>query len=133
MTQEEHINYWLSTSEDDWLSALEILSKNERRHYALFIGHLSVEKLLKALFVVLNNSVPPYKHDLIILAEKCNLKPDDQTRLDLKVINEFNIQSRYPDFKNNFYDKCTKEFVDAELKRIDKVRIWIKSIIESMR
>jgi len=131
MNLEEHINYWLVSSEEDWLSAVEIAAKNQRRHFSLFIGHLSVEKLLKAAYVKIFNTVPPYKHDLVLIAEKCNFSMDDETRIDLKIINEFNIQARYPDYKYSFYEKCTADFVDFEIKRIGKVRQWIKDIIEN--
>lgn len=53
MNKQEHTNYWLESSENDWLSALEIATKNDRKHMALFLGHLSLEKLLKAIYVKL--------------------------------------------------------------------------------
>ena len=50
---------------------------------------------------------------------------------DLKIVNEFNIETRYPDYKNDFYKKCTKEFVEIELRRIEKLRKWIQYIINN--
>lgn len=115
MTQQEHINYWRSSSDEDWLIAKEIAQKNSRKHFALFVAHLSLEKLLKALFVKRFNAVPPYKHDLYLLAEKCGIALSDTDINDLKIVNEFNIQARYPEYKNDFYKKCTTEFVVSEL------------------
>ncbi|MEK6552466.1 MAG: HEPN domain-containing protein, partial [Bacteroidota bacterium] len=129
MERQEHIKYWLDNSEEDWLSANEIATKNERKYTALFLGHLSLEKLLKALYVKLYEQTPPYKHDLVLIAEKCNLELTDEIVTDLKIINEFNIQTRYPDYKNEFIKLSTKSFVKTELKRIKRVREWIKSII----
>ncbi len=51
MDKEQHAKYWVDSSEEDWISAEEICQKNERKHFALFIAHLSLEKLLKALYV----------------------------------------------------------------------------------
>lgn len=133
MTQDEHVNYWLAVSEEDWLSALEIGRKNERKHFALFLGHLSVEKLLKALFVKLFNLTPPYKHDLIMLAVKCNIELSNEQQFDLKIINSFNLEARYPDYKQSFYKKCTFEFVSTELNRIEKVRSWINNLIVNLQ
>ncbi|MEW6703175.1 MAG: HEPN domain-containing protein [Bacteroidota bacterium] len=53
----------------------------------------------------------------------------DEITSELKIINEFNIQTRYPEYKNDFYLRCTKEFVDFEIKRIERFREWIKSIL----
>lgn len=36
MNKQEHINYWHENSENDWLSALEIATKNDRKQMALF-------------------------------------------------------------------------------------------------
>lgn len=132
MTQQEHIESWLNSSNEDWLMANEIVMKNERKHFALFIGHLSLEKLFKALYVKNFNTTPPYKHDLYIFAEKLNLPLTDEDINNLKIINQFNIETRYPDNKNDFYKKCTKEFVEKELNRIEELRKWIQSLIGSM-
>jgi HEPN domain-containing protein len=131
MTQQEHINYWLNSSKEDWLTSKEIVEKNDRKHFALFIAHLSLEKLFKALFVKKFDSTPPFKHDLYLFAEKLDLHLTEKIINDLKIINEFNIEARYPDYKNDFYKKCTKEFVETELKRIEKLRKWILNIINS--
>lgn len=129
MDKEKHVTYWLDSSEDDWLSAKEIAAKNERKYMALFLGHLSSEKLFKALYVKIFDQTPPYKHDLVLIAEKCNLELNDETVTDLKIINEFNIQARYPDYKNEFAKRSTAVFVNEELKRIERIREWIKSTI----
>ena len=131
MKQQEHIDYWLSASTEDWLMAKEIALKNDRKHFALFIAHLSLEKLLKALFVKNFNVTPPYKHDLYLLVEKLNIPFTEEILSDLKIVNEFNIQARYPDYKNDFYKKCTKEFVEFELIRIEKLRKWIQDILDN--
>ena len=98
---------------------------------ALFPGHLSLEKLLKAIYVKLFDQTPPFNHDLVLLAEKVKLPLSDETTSELKIINEFNIQTRYPEYKNDFYKRCTKEFVDLEIKRIERLREWIKSILDN--
>lgn len=96
---------------------------------ALFLGHLSLEKMLKAIYVKLFDQTPPFNHDLVLLAEKGKLPLSDELITELKIINEFNIQTRYPDYRNEFYKRCTKEFVEEELKRINNLREWIKSTL----
>lgn len=47
----------------------------------------------------------------------------------LKIINEFNIQARYPDYKNDFYKKCTNDFVHREIERIKETAKWIRILL----
>ena len=65
----------------------------------------------------------------MLLAEKCQLELNDEIVTNLKIINEFNIQARYPDYKNEFAKLSTAVFVNDELKRIERIREWIKSTI----
>jgi HEPN domain-containing protein len=41
-------NHWIETSRDDF-KTMNDLFESESYHWALFVGHISVEKLLKAL------------------------------------------------------------------------------------
>ncbi|MBU2445093.1 MAG: HEPN domain-containing protein [Bacteroidetes bacterium] len=131
MNKEEHIKYWLDSSEEDWISANEICQKNERKHFALFIAHLSLEKFLKALYIKKLGDVPPYKHDLYLLASKSGMKLTDENIEELKLVNEYNLQARYPEYKDNFYKKCTFDFVSTELNRINKLRQWTLDTINN--
>ena len=63
------IKYWLDSSEEDFVTMITLF-ENKRYCWSLFIGHLMIEKLLKSLFVKLNNDYPPYIHNLFRLAEK---------------------------------------------------------------
>jgi len=131
LNKEEHFKYWMDVSAEDWATASEIAKKNERKHFALFLGHLSVEKLLKALYVKKHDETPPYKHDFVILATKCGIELDERQMINLRIISTFNLEARYPDFKQSFYKKCTPEFISAEMQRIEETLSWIKSIIEA--
>jgi len=73
--------------------------------------------------------VPPYKHDLYILASKCGIVLTNVQIENLKIINEFNIQARYPDYKNDFYKKCTNDFVHREIERIKETAKWIRILL----
>ena len=118
MTKEEHIQYWLTTAQHDMESASGMLSSG---HYdwALFVGHLALEKILKAHWVKNNEwNVPPRIHDLVKIAELANLLLSNEDKLLLYEVNDFNIEGRYPDFKYVFYKKATKEFAEKYLKRM---------------
>lgn len=124
------MNFWLEGSDRDY----ESMKKNyevEQYTWALFIGHLTIEKLLKAIYAKENKEspYPPKIHNLNILAERCNIKLDDQKSRILMTCNSFNISARYEDYKNEFYKKCNKKYTLEQIKNIEEVREWLKEIL----
>ncbi len=126
MTKQEHIKYWLSSSQEDLESSFSIY-KTGKYIWALFIAQLSIEKLLKAFWVRDNESnFPPRAHDLNRIANETTLVFSDKEKEFLAEVSSFNIEVRYPDYKNLFVQKCTKEFTDKYLNEI-------KEFIECIR
>ena len=64
--------HWVDTSEEDYQTMLK-LYESKSNTWALFIGHISVEKLLKAYYVKLYKKQAPYIHNLLRLAESTKL------------------------------------------------------------
>lgn len=129
MTIEEQIKYWLDLAERDVPVAESMFEKG---HYmwCLYIGHLILEKSLKATYVQQNQLTPPKTHDLLKIAKSANLTMNDETEEFLSKVNDFNIEARYPDYKSNFYKICTKEFAETNLKKILNIFEWIKKQIK---
>ena len=65
------IKYWIDSSDDDYDTMIDMY-KSKRYSWAQFIGHLMIEKLLKALYVNAKSDYPPYIHNLLRLAEKAD-------------------------------------------------------------
>ena len=99
--------------------------------WALFIGHLTLEKLLKAIYAKLNEDspYPPKIHNLNILAERCNIELDEKKSKILMTCNSFNISARYEDYKNEFYERCTEEYTSEQIKNIEEIRTWLKKML----
>ncbi len=96
----EHIDYWIDSAEYDLESAFEIF-KVGRYSWSLFIGHLALEKVLKALYVKSNNNkVPPKIHNLRKLSSLSNLTLTEDQELFLDRINTFQLEARYAEAKN---------------------------------
>lgn len=128
MTKQEKIDYWITSAEQDWTVAGHLIEKKDYT-YALFLGHLSIEKLLKALFVGKFNEPPPFTHRLPYLADKAGLElSGDQLEL-LETITDFNLEARYPDEKFSFHKRCTEEFTGHYMARIEETRAWLLSLI----
>jgi HEPN domain-containing protein len=65
--------YWLASADDDWTAAGHLCEKGDYPH-ALFFAHLTVEKVLKAVWAVRVGGVPPHTHRLTLLAEKTQIE-----------------------------------------------------------
>ena len=95
MNNTELMNYWIKTSDDDY-DTMKLLQKNNKNTYSLFLGHLVIEKLLKRLYAKYNydNPYAIKSHNLLLLAEKCNLELNSTQIEQLQIITQFNISAR---------------------------------------
>lgn len=126
MNVQEHIDYWLISAVHD-LDVAEILFQNQKYDWCLFIGHLVLEKVLKAFYVRDNQESPPWIHNLVRLAEHTKLPLMEAQRHFLADVNDFNIEARYPDIKQRFYQTCTREFTEEQFSKIKEMYQWLLS------
>lgn len=80
MEREEIIKYWIDSSDRDFKTMNNLFSAGDY-HWALFIGHLVIEKLLKAHYVKLIDAPPPFTHNLLRLAEKADLELNETQKM----------------------------------------------------
>ena len=125
------MNYWIESSDEDYNVMLDLKEKN-RNTYCLFFGQMVIEKLLKALYAKNNKGAPyaPKTHDLLYLAEKLNIELTEEQEVTLNEITTFNLSTRYDDYKRAFYDKCTDEYTEEQIKKIEEVKVWIESMLK---
>ena len=57
------VNHWIDTSDEDF-NTMEMLFFSKSYGWSLFLGHISTEKLLKALYVKKFNEHAPFTHNL---------------------------------------------------------------------
>jgi HEPN domain-containing protein len=125
MEKEELIAYWVNSSDHDF-KTMQNLFKKKDYNWALFVGHLVIEKLIKAYYVKNIGLRHPFGHDLLRLAVDANLELSDEQKDELDMISTFNIRARYDDYKLEFYKLCTKKFTKEWINKIKGVRQWIK-------
>lgn len=121
-------NHWIETSNDDFKTMNELF-ESKSYNWTLFIGHISVEKLLKALYVKLHKKHAPAIHNLYRLAELCEIKLTDEYSDCLDTITSFNINARYDDYKREFYNLCTREYTESWVVKIKELRKWIEQML----
>lgn len=71
------ITYWQEEAKEA-LQVADHLYEKQDYSYALFFGHLAIEKILKALYVARRNEQAPPVHNLVRLAEVAGLAMDSQ-------------------------------------------------------
>ncbi|MHB1688986.1 MAG: HEPN domain-containing protein [Ignavibacteriaceae bacterium] len=127
--KDKTIRYWLDSADDDY-ETMSVLYNNKRYTWSLFIGHLMIEKLLKAYYVQVKEEFPPFIHNLLRLAEMTNLSVSEEKKVKLVTITAFNIQARYDDYKMSFQKKCTPEFANEWFENLKEIRTWIREQIK---
>lgn len=122
---EKTIKYWLSSARYD-LKVTDTLLEGKRYPYALFFGHLALEKILKALVVKETKQHAPRTHSLPLLVSKLSTEVPNEVKSKLAMFMEFYIEGRYPEDREKFYKKCTENFTHSNLKEIKRVFKWLK-------
>lgn len=125
LNQDKILTYWVESSDSDF-ATMQHLFASQDYSWSLFIGHLVIEKLLKALYVKHVNKPAPFSHDLLRLASQCHLDLTEEQQNTLDMITTFNINARYDNYKRNFYQLCTFSFTMEWLEKIKALRTWLK-------
>lgn len=121
MEGKEVIFYWLKTAEHDFETMLSLF-KSKRYSDCLFFGHITLEKILKALVVQNTQAQAPFTHDLLVLYKKTgNLELSEEEANLLDEVNRFNIRARYPDYKLRFYKQCNFKYTKPYFEEITRL------------
>jgi HEPN domain-containing protein len=118
------VNHWRESSEQNY-ATMNNLIKTKEFSWALFLGHLVIEKLLKALYIKNMHKYPSFSHDLLRLANKIDIELPAEYDEWLDTITTFNLNTRYDDYKQSFYKLCTYEFTSEWIDKIETLRKWL--------
>ena len=87
---------------------LENLMDSGDYNWAMFLGHLVIEKLLKAVYVKTHNGHAIHGHDLLRLTASLELELDPIKEEWLDQITTFNLNARYDNYKQDFLSSVQK-------------------------
>lgn len=91
----EHlVRRWREDAAEDMDLARRILEMKKPAR-AMFFAHLALEKALKALVIRVTEKTPPKIHNLLILAERADVRLDDKRQMFLSAMNHYQIAGRY--------------------------------------
>lgn len=120
-------------SPDEWLKqavydleTAEAMFATKRYIYSVFMCHLSVEKLLKAIYAKELKEDPPKIHDLIYLVKKVQLELPHKHQECIKNLNELSVPTRYPEELEKLLEQYTKERTENLLNQTKELFQWLK-------
>ena len=122
------VKHWVETSDDDFNTMLTLYN-SKSFSWSLFLGHISTEKLLKALYIKRFREHAPFTHNLYRLGELIGLEMSDEYSDWFDEITSFNLNARYDDYKKEFYKLCTREYTQRWIENIKTIRLWIKEML----
>jgi HEPN domain-containing protein len=122
------VKHWKESSDQNYLTMQNLL-KSKDFSWALFLGHLLIEKLLKAHYVKKHQIHAIFTHDLLRLARKAELDLTGDVEEWLDEISTFNLNARYDNYKQDFYKLCTQEFTELWILRIENIRTWLIGLL----
>ena len=129
LTAKGQVDYWLKLSKDSLLDMRAAL-RSGRRVNALFCGHLSIEKMLKALCAVRRvSSSQIWGHNLVSITQKANYILTNSQVMELGTITGFNLAARYDDYNRQFAKLCTPQYVKQWVVVIEAWYINLKQVI----
>lgn len=123
-------HYWAEEADYSWSVAKSLLEKKKYAE-ALFFGHLTVEKALKALVVAKTKKHAPPIHNLLELIKKTELVYTGEQVSELKEFNGYYMAGRYDEEKMEFRQKCTPSFTKSNLHKMEKYYLWLKEEIKN--
>jgi len=122
MDVRKHIDYWKTSSEEDFAAGQSLLEKGHLRH-CLFFAHLAIEKMLKAHVTRQTKDIPPRIHNLIRLAEIAGLKLGPEQERFLREFEVYQLEGRYPDSEQISLDLAAAR---EEISRATEILKWLK-------
>ena len=121
------LNYdeWFFQSDYDLETAYQMLQSG-RNIYCIFMCHLSLEKVLKGLFIKRLNDFPPKLHDLIFFVDKISLSLENSHLNFLMGLNRMGIITRYPEDLRSMIKLFSHEQTTEIYEQTKSIQLWIK-------
>ena len=130
----ESVVYWLGLADYDIETAKAMLNTG-RYLYVGFMCHQVIEKALKAVISrdCIEGEIPPRIHNLARLSVQAKLFDlmSDEQRGHIDELNPLNIESRYPEYKEEIAAGLTKESCSTLIVTTEDLLCWIKDQLTS--
>jgi len=117
---------WMASAEYDMETARHLLATG-RYLYVVFMCHLALEKILKALAGEALGRLAPRTHDLIFLARTAGVSPPQEHMDFIGRINAASIPTRYPEDLDRAVAAYPRAVAEEYLTKTREVIAWLRS------
>lgn len=125
------VRNWAETSNYD-LRTAEAMYKAGRYLYVVFMCHLAIEKMLKAILAQkYPEDVPPKIHNLINLAQKTEVALPDHLKDFFQRIDNVSVITRYPEDLRTLSKEFNQETAERILTETKRMIKWLKQQLKS--
>jgi HEPN domain-containing protein len=123
-------NYTFS-SEYDLATAKHLLTAG-RYVYVIFMCHMSLEKMLKAIFSKRLNRSAPKTHNLLYLVKETNTELPPEHFDFVSKINNASIVTRYPEDFSKLISSYPRRVTKEYLEKTERIFSWLKQYMKSI-
>jgi HEPN domain-containing protein len=116
---------WLRGADYD-LQTAQSLWKARRYIYVIFMCHLAVEKLLKAIVTEDSTSLPPRTHNLYRLLELSHIEVLEAHKDIVAKLNTMSVATRYPEDVDALAGEVTRQIARNYLVQTEALLTWLK-------
>ena len=116
---------WLNSSDYD-IKTAEHMLQTGRYIYVVFMCHLSIEKLLKAVVQENTAKLPPKTHDLIYLLNVSGIEMPQGLVDFIGMINSASVVTRYPEDLSRIISAYPEAIAKQYFNRTLEVLEWLK-------
>ncbi len=108
------------------LKTAEFMLSSERYIYVIFMCHLSLEKILKAIVAETTQKIPPKSHNLIYLLKLGNIKLPPESFDFIAKINNVSIITRYPEDFSKILEAYPENVAEEYLSKTKETHECLK-------
>ena len=123
---------WLEDADYDLGSAKAMLDAG-RLFFVIFMCHLTVEKLLKAVIVERQDVDPPRIHNLVALATRSGITILSEHRPLVNELDNMSVVTRYPDGRRAIAATLTQERASDIYDRTVGFAQWLRRELSSSK
>jgi HEPN domain-containing protein len=118
-------NNFIKSAEYD-LNTAEFMLKSGRYIYVIFMCHLSLEKMLKAITTEITQKISPKSHNLIYLLKLGNIQLPLELFNFMAKINNASIVTRYPEDFLKILEAYPKSVAEEYLSNTKEIHECLK-------
>lgn len=116
---------WIALSQYDLDTAVAMLESG-RYLYVPYMCHQTLEKILKAHISERTKEMPPFSHNLLLLAKLTGLKFTKAPVEFFALLNPYNIETRYPKTREVLSKLCNKKTAKNILYKTRELFLCLK-------